>query len=497
MKKIFTRLSLTSLALLMAMLPAFAGCSGEEKPPVSEDPPKVEEPDEKDPPENEDPDPEPEPEPEPDPTPDPVYGIVFEESALCLATVEEYNEMTLVANVHRDGDILADVTPTYTVADESVATVEGALLTAISAGETIVTASYTINDVTMSESVPLIVLAASNAEAVNSFNEEAVNLFGRTYVSAKKLTFDNVCTGIEVAFAGTELTAKLYASTKSKVRVYVDGDTEGTALVVESTRAKDVKLCENLEDGVHTVRILKAASQIYGKVYLPDANAFSTDGTFLAAREKPELKIEFIGDSITAGCGANGEPNETQQTVENSDPTLAYSYLTAQALGADFSMLAREGICAKDGAFSAYSTYKQYSTNYTVKYDPAQFDADVVVLALGENDMWHATSDQFPNYNVELFRADYADMLRLIRESHPTAHIVCIYGMMPASSTLQTTQTIQAAIEDTGDENISMLKMISNERGANYHPNAATHKLNADSLTKHIKKLLQAAEVKA
>ena len=469
MNHIFKRLTLASLALAIGFLPAITACS---ETPLPENP--TENPTESLP-EN--------------PAETSVVKVKFDQTDLHLAVLDGYDSATLSASVSID-NVLTEDAPVYTVADNSIATVEGATVTAIGAGETVVTASFTTDEGTATASIPLVVLADVSADAVNGFDENAVNLFGRTYMSSKKLTFDNVCTGIEVAFAGTQLAANLSVSAKSKVRVYVDGDTEGQALVLENTRAKSTVLCENLEDGVHTVRILKAASPMYGRVYLPDTAAFETDGTFLAAREKSELKIEFIGDSITAGCGANGNSSEPAQTVENSDPTLAFTYLTAQTLGADFSMMALEGICAKDGATNSYDLYNRYSPNDMSTYDASSFDADIVVLALGENDVWHATSDQFPNYNLKMFRADYADMLRLIRQAHPKAKIVCVYGMMPASARAEASRNIKSAISDTGDDNVTTLQLATNESGANFHPNASAHKTNAQRLVKHIAELL-------
>ncbi len=473
MTNLFRRLIPAALALSLGFLPAIAACGGggngeeAEKPPVT------------------------------DPQPS-VYEIAFDRSELLLADLEGYGEASLSATVYCDGTATGEK-PVFTVRDQTVAKIDGERVTALKAGETVVTASYTANGGTVSEDLPLCVLSEADADTVNSFDEEAVNLFGRTYFSSSKLTFDNVCTGIEVAFAGTSLTAKLSVSGgSSKVRVYVDGETEGRTIALTAASGEETALCEDLEDGIHTVRILKALSNTsssdgepFGRVHLPAEDAFSTDGSFVAVREKSELKIEIIGDSITAGCGANGTSSESKQTLENSDATLSFAYLTAQALGADFSIMALEGICAKDGNLCAYDTYqKQFMSNSAPDYDPSSFDADVVVLALGENDVWHATSDAFPNYNLEKFRADYADMLRLIRTAHPSAKIVCVFGMMPASARTDGVKTIKDAIADTGDTNITALQMRTNEKGANSHPNAATHKLNAERLTSHILGLL-------
>lgn len=421
------------------------------------------------------------PKPEPEPEPKHEYVLSLTKHDLLLSLSAPYNALSASATLTEDGKPLPDAKITYKSADETVARVdENGTVTAVSAGETSVTAAYE----SVSATTRVRVLAAATAEEVNAF--EAVNVYSRTYVGSKRVTLDNVCSGADVAFAGTTLTGTFNISNKSKLRVFADGDEEGKEIILE--KSGSVTLCE-LPAGVHTVRVLKASSPQYNSITMPVGSAFQTDGEFLRAPEKSELKIEFIGDSITAGCGSVGNASHHDQTVENSDPTKAYAYLTAQALDADFSLQALEGVCARDGAVNAYDIYTRYGYNLSASFDPKKFDADVVVIGLGENDMWHATSHLF-TYTVEQFRTDYADLLRLVREHHPDAAIVCAFGMMPASSTKQAEETILAAIADTEDENVYPVKMLSNETGGAFHPNAAAHKQNAETLTALIREIL-------
>lgn len=419
----------------------------------------------------------------------PEYALSLEENSVLLAMPESCKSATLSAYVTCDGERDDTLIPTFTSGNPAVVTVnETGTLTAVSEGEAEITVSYTAGKTVLSQKASVQVLAQTTAEGVNSFEEEHVNLFGRTYMSGKKLVLDNVCTGIEVAFAGTKLECTFEASSfGSKVRIFVDGNEDGESVLLDSGTKKST-LCKDLTEGLHTVRVVKAASPQYNNLYLPE-NAFETDGTFLKAQKRPDLKIEFLGDSITAGAGAAGPAAQKDQTVANSDSTLTYAFLTASALNADFSIMAYEGICAKDGNSNMYANYLHYSFGNSTAYDPALFDADFVVIGLGENDMWHATSDQFP-YTTEQFRTDYADLIRLVRQTRPNATIICVYGMMPAASTKQAKELIESAIADTGDTNIYSKQMKSNEQGACSHPNAKAHKTNADSLTKLIKELL-------
>ncbi len=473
------------LALLLAagMLTIPFAVSCEKTPPDDNDDPGQHLPDDKDP-DDKDPD---DKEPDDGGQEEDVYALTLPARYL-LATAEGAKTVDADAALTRNGEAF-DGEIAYTVADTGIASVSDGTLTAITAGKTTLTATYTPEKgepVTATAAVE--VLAETTAKAVNDFEEESLNLLGRTYFTQKHFQLDNPCTGFEVAFFGTELSVKFYRG-DGRVAVYLDGSEESVLLDV--TKDTTLKVAEGLEEGIHVVRLIKAMGPSFGNLQL-ETSPISTDGVFLTAPERPELKIEFVGDSITAGIGASGTPSESSPTVQNSNCTNSYAYLTAQNLGADYSIVALSGICAKflpsTASVCMYDKYTKGGMNGGGDYDFTQFDADFVVLALGENDMWLATSH--PDYSVELFRKDYADMLRLIREKRPNAHIVCIYGMMGASSTTEAEQTITGAIEDTGDENISHVKMTQNVAGAHLHPSAAAHKQTAKKLTKHIQSYL-------
>ncbi len=415
-----------------------------------------------------------------DPVPTETYTVQFEESRYLLAEGDVSNTATLSASVFQDGKS-TELSAVYTVSDPTIATIDGATVTALKAGTATVTASYTPKGGTaVTAEAKLEVLGATAKSKVNAFSEEAVNLYGRTYFQNNNLVLDNVCTGLEIAFVGTELEVT-FASGNGMIRTFLDGESEGTTSRIKS--AGKVTVAEGLENGLHIARILKATSPQYGTLTLK--SGVETDGSFFAAPEHPALKIEVVGDSITAGAGALGKSSDGGQTIENSDPTKAYAYLTAQTLDADFSIMAQEGYCVKDNP-SIYDCYPHLSISNKADYDFSQFEADIVIVGLGENDMWHATSDKFP-YTVAQFQDDYADLLRLIREKQPKAKIVCVYGMMPASDTAQAQTIITAAINATGDENITQLRMFKNEAGAQAHPSAEAHAKYASNLVKHIK----------
>lgn len=417
-----------------------------------------------------------------------TYEISLERPLYLLsADVEAASTLPLSAALTDGKGAAVQGEISFSSADPEVASVQGKSLVAVAPGETTVTATYEKDGKSVSAAATVAVLESAEEAQADTLSRDVVRISGRTYTAAGGLAFDHVLSGVEVAFAGTELSVNFLTGTIGKIRCFIDGEAEGQTYTVLSK--KNLKVAMGLENGAHTVRIVKASSPQYGRVVLNSDNAFTTDGSFLKARKAPALKLEFIGDSITAGCGAAGTRMEATPSMNNSDATLGYAFLTAQALGADISAIAQEGICVKDGGYCAYDAYTHVSFSNTGTFDPSTYEADVVVLALGENDMWHATDSTF-SYTTEQFRTDYSDMLRLIRSKHPEAKIVCIYGMMPASSTPNADTLIKGAIADTEDTNITSVQMVSNEQGANSHPSADAHRTTAATLTEHIRGLL-------
>ncbi len=316
-----------------------------------------------------------------------------------------------------------------------------------------------------------------SAEAVNSF--EAVRLLGRTYLNAsKQLSLSNAGTGVEVVFYGTELKATISPNNLQYFRVFVDGDREGTRN--STARKKEVALAQGLDEGVHTVRLVKCTSSQNGDF---SVHSFATDGKFLR-HEANRVKIEFVGDSITAGAGVFGVPSD-EGSFANSDAAKGYAYLAAREFDADYSLVATEGICVKAKNtlnVNMLEMYMRVSSTQGKAYD-FPYEHDIVVIGLGTNDSWYMGAH--PEYTVEEFTADYADLLTLVRSKNPSAQIVCVYGMMGLSP--NTEQAIQNAIADFKDDRVAYSALPARLNGAGQHPSAADAVEQSEALIKILK----------
>ena len=309
---------------------------------------------------------------------------------------------------------------------------------------------------------------------------ESLKILGRVRRSEGVLVLDNVLSGFEAAFCGTTLTAVLEAGSAGKFLVDADGETrEMQAVPGPCTLFHGAA-------GRHRVRVVKMAGTNFGKLYF--RADVRTDGEFLPPSEA-SCRILFLGDSITAGCGAAGTCAEPLQTLENTDATRAFAYLAAQALGADLTVLALERVCVSDTAPCARDFLTRYSPADETPYLPQPDEADLIVLALGENDMWHATSPDFPAYSVDRFRRDYAELLIKLKTYYPNADMVCMYGMMPASSTEEADAAVAQAIAESGQAHIVRLRLAPDTRGGNFHPCAEAHRGFAAALVARIREI--------
>ena len=407
----------------------------------------------------------------------PVDEIIFEEDEILLALGEEGKSKKVSAHYYRNGEIVEGTSVAIRSDNPDVVEVsEDCVLIPKGIGCTTVTATYG----KLSATAEITVVAKIGAESVKTFDEAYVNTYGRTYVSAGKLILDYVATGLEIAMEGETLTVQIESSHSTYLNVFVDGEeTERIALTPMQT---EYTLAEGLSEGIHIVRLVKSSEVYDGQIRIVDFFAEQ----FYSAPEKPELYIEFVGDSITAGYGTRGESWESRSVI-NSDGCLSYAYRTAQVLNVDYSLVAIQGICVNTNMWlnvKMSEIYQYVSPNNSVDYEYAR-EPDVVVLNLGTNDATYI--EQKDSLYGNEFSVDYMDFLIEVRDRHPDSYIVCIYGMMTTNNDIDA--GIDNAIEWLEDDKILRFEnFTSNTDGVNGYPTAAAQRTWGDSLAAFIEK---------
>ena len=394
------------------------------------------------------------------------------------------DRLQLSANYLIDGFEASTKGFTWESSNPSVVSVNNGLLTAQTNGMAKITVSCV--ETNQTDTITVTVVSKTTASIVNAFKEQAINIYGRSYIQNGRLCLDHVANAVELAIVGQELSVELTADYQSVMKVYIDDDTDGKRLEIKKGTAF-YTVAQNLEDEYHKIRIVKGTE-------MQDAtwqiHAF-TATQFATVLEKVDLKIEFIGDSITAGYGVLGEVTDNK-TVENSDCTSAYAYLAVQELGADYSIVAWSGICAKAYHWcpnlNMFDLYQRVSYKRTTQYVETD-EPDIIVVNLGGNESSYLDEAYGGAAYGEQFPADYKEFLQLVRQKSPNAYIVCLYGMMGTNDVIET--GIQTAIAEINDNKIvyNPFAFLPNMEAANGHPNLSAQKEWATLLVTHIRSL--------
>ncbi len=256
-------------------------------------------------------------------------------------------------------------------------------------------------------------------------------------------------------------------------------------------------IATGLSEGKHTFAIYNQTEANMGAF---GVKSIDLTGEFLDAPADNELYVEFVGDSITAGHGVLNNFDVNAPLYE--DATRGWPYLTAKALGADWSVLAVSGITAIDGigwggagsvSMQDVYPYEIYYSDKTTTHDFANSrEPDVIVLGLGTNDCWTWNGTGGVTLTDDQKVTGFKTMLTHLRDRNPNAKIVWVYGMMSSAAD---SYIIQAVSEMGGVGNgYYTLGLEKNTAGGRGHPNLAVQTTYAADVSSFITKITTPVE---
>ena len=238
------------------------------------------------------------------------------------------------------------------------------------------------------------------------------------------------------------------------------------------------------------------------------------EGEFIPVKPR-SCSIEFIGDSITAGEGTVGAPDEMDWICQWMSASKTYAIQTAKLMNADWNTMGKSGwgICwAWDGNRECKipphyeqvcSVLKDENSVRLGSLEKWDFNngrgSDFVVINLGTNDesglpvvAEHVEAPQ------EETISSVKNFLTVIRSHNPSAKILWCWGML----SLQTVPAlIQKGVDEyktaTGDQNVYMLELDSlfelektpQEKGSRGHPGVKTHQAAATKIVELLNRL--------
>lgn len=248
---------------------------------------------------------------------------------------------------------------------------------------------------------------------------------------------------------------------------------------------------------------------------------FKTDGAFMPVKDK-QLKLEFIGDSITSGEGTYGAEEDMDWLPMYMSSSRNYATLTEKALDAEARLISQGGW----GVYSGWdndvrhnipSIYEQVcglvegeANEKQGAFEKNDFDSwmpNAVIVNLGTNDasafnqppfeipgmgtfkLERNENDTYKAEDLEKVETAVVDFLKMLRKNNPLTHIVWVYGMLGYDLSLPLADAFNRYRRETGDFNnvyINLPNTTSDNIGSRCHPGFLSHIRAAEVLTEYL-----------
>ncbi|PAP75995.1 AGE family epimerase/isomerase [Rubrivirga marina] len=298
-----------------------------------------------------------------------------------------------------------------------------------------------------------------------------------------------------IRFRGTRLAARLDDAFRDGGHNWFTVVVDGGEPVRFRTRPgqHDYTLASGLDDGEHTLWLSKATEGQNG----PNRLISFEGAEILPADPLPERRIEFIGDSITAGYGVDPEPVACGAGTWY-DPThawQAYGPRLARRLGAQWMLSAVSGMGMHRNWNSLTPVmpdvydglYLEYATDNPA-WDVDQYRPDLVVVALGTNDFSAGDGETpRPALDGEAFVSDYVGFVERVRQQNAEAPILLLNSPVfegeQRELLAESLREVAARRAAAGDDAISTFSFVGRYvDGCDGHPGKAGQQAMADEL---------------
>lgn len=249
---------------------------------------------------------------------------------------------------------------------------------------------------------------------------------------------------VRMAFTGSSYVKAVVVNKRYYNRSFLGVLLDETQSRLELGKEKDgepavLTLAENLDKGSeHMVTLFKRMDNCHEYAFLGFLLEYGAK--VVKARPLPRKKIEFYGDSVTAGevaeameyCGKEDPEHEG----EYSNAYFSYAWAAARLLHARAHIVAQGGIALLDGTGyfmegkagmeSCYDKVRFYQEEGERKaWDFNRYTPHVVVAAIGQNDAWPEDIMQDEQgEKAKEWRRKYKEWILSLRKLYPRAWIV-------------------------------------------------------------------------
>jgi hypothetical protein len=277
-------------------------------------------------------------------------------------------------------------------------------------------------------------------------NYPYINYEGRVNNSLDSTSIYWPGTSVQLNFKGTSNIKVKLKSTKEDAYFYViiDDSIYAKIEVLKDQPAHFYNVASNLRTTKHHLTLTKltnstSANQFYG---------FELDKKAMILKPNKPLKrkIEFYGNSITAGHGVDtpagladsGEP-------KHFNNYFTYAAITARHFKAQYVNSSRSGIGVMVSWFPEImpETFDRIDPlDSSSKWDFKNYQPDIIVVNLFQNDSWIINQPNHPQFKArfgtqkpddDFIINAYKNLIISIRKNNPNSKIICALGNMDAT----------------------------------------------------------------
>ncbi|MBO6232129.1 MAG: lipase [Ruminiclostridium sp.] len=345
--------------------------------------------------------------------------------------------------------------------------------------------------------------------AVFTADNKAFSFMGRTDLSdpcAPMLIYPGA--NVSFAFTGSSLSAEIENISMTDDPQWIGAVIDGVQHKYElrkDTARQTIMLAEGLETGTHTCMIFKRqAAAHYFRFLSVQADSVQPLG------RKYDLKLEFFGDSVSAG-----EVTEAVYYEGMADPTdhhgmydnsyFSYTFSTARKLNAEFNNNSQGGLALLDhtgyfygpavetltGLESTYDklSYVPYAPCGTSEWDFSRYTPDFVIFAIGQNDANPDPDAVFDKAYTEKWKAKYKEILLDLKTRYKTARFIIITTVLKHE--MKWEYILDELCAELADPAVTRLRFRRAGLATDGHPRITEQEEMAEELTAYIKQLTQ------
>ena len=270
---------------------------------------------------------------------------------------------------------------------------------------------------------------------------------------------------------------------------YLEVVVDGKARRLQTKAAHDTVVVDGLSAGVHSLLVCKNTEANIGYLELVGIRCKQ----LVKPLPRPLRKIEFIGNSITCGAGADQSEIPCGKGVwqDQHNAYLSYGPTVARALNAQWSLSSVSGIGLIHSCCNLEIEMPQVFDKIDMRDDSlvwnfSKYQPDVVTACLGQNDGVQDST---------AFCHAYVEFVQRLRNYYPSAQIILLTSPMADATLTAALKKYLTAVKtelNKRDGNVDTYFFSKQyHNGCDSHPDLNEHEQIAEELRIFIRKKMK------